>query len=501
MGRKVAYAPRKSRARWFVLAGLALVGGLGYAAHQQATALAGRALNLAFANADTDVQGVFFDWNGDVVGRDVALYLDAPVATPAPTASTPAGAAPDAEAEADAGTLRFARMRVHVADGWMFYLRNVLDRRLEKADVDALKLTLEDFDSSAGVDPTLGALGPIGAISASPFESAGCLQHAFFLRSELEQMGLPVAGTTLSFDLREAASRITTRIVLDTPNVSRAQYEREETVAKETSLLRLREVATSTHAERWEVSDQGFVRARNAFCAKQDGVDAETFAARHVLTVQRLLQTRGLVPDAATAAAYAHFAANGGQFAFGGRYASPMHSSERAAAHRDGSAMLRLQAVAEHGSTHGPVQWRGTMPRALAAGPAFAAIVAENGGIAPVGEMPAVATAEAPQMIQASMTTEATRSPAPVAAPVQRPRYASSFAQPTATAPGGRLGWDDMPRYQGHLIQVFSMRAEPRTAVLLSANGRELHVRARMEGGHADYRISRDAFTHAMLIQ
>ena len=494
MVRKVAYAPRRSRARWIVLAGLALVGGVGYVAHQQATALAGRALNVAFANADTDMQGVFFDWNGDVVASDVALFLDGPAAQGADAAP-----AADAAPVADAGALRFARLRVHVTDGWMFYLRNLLDPRLERADVDAFKLTLEGFDSSAGVDPTLGALGPIGAISASPFESAGCLQHAFFLRGELEQMGLPVAVTTLSFELRESDSRVATRIVLDTPNVSRAQYEREETLAKDTSLLRLADVATSTHAERWEVSDQGFVRARNAFCAKQDGVDADTFVARHVLSVQRMLETRGLAPDAATAAAYAHFAANGGQFAFGGRYASPMHSSERATAHRDGSAMLRLQAVAEHGSAHGPVQWRGTMPRPLADGPVFAAIVAEHGGVAPMGALP-VAAAEAPRMIPASMTTAATQSPAAVPSPVQKPRYASSFAQPTV-APGARLGWDDMPRYQGHTIQVFSMRAEPRTAVLLSANGRELHVRARMEGGHADYRISRDAFTHAMLIQ
>ena len=45
------------------------------------------------------------------------------------------------------------------------------------------------------------------------------------------------------------------------------------------------------------------------------------------------------------------------------------------------------------------------------------------------------------------------------------------------------------------------MHTEPRTAMLVSVDGREAHVRARMEGGHADYRISREAFVRATLIQ
>ena len=499
-------ASRGGRGRWVVVGLLVGFGALAMLAHRQANVFAQRALNVVFSNADAEAHGVWFAWNGDVVAKDVVLYLEGPTLSAEPAAS---GAdAATATASSDTNTLRFAHMRVRTPGGWTFFLRNVLDRQLEDAQVDALRVSFEGFDTATGVEPTRGALGPIGAMSSSPFETEGCLHHAFFVRDELAEMGLPGTATSLDFDLREAAGHVTTRVVLDTPGASRAQYDREETLVKSESLLKLPQLATATHSERWDVSDQGFVRARNAYCAKQDGVDPQTFVARHLASVQRLLETRGLVPDAQTIAAYADFAEHGGQFAFGGPYATPLHSSERAGVHLNGSAWLRMQGRIEHGSTRADVQWRGTKPRALDAqgGATFAAMTRENGGIPPAMGAPSTAPVQA---------TAEVATPAPVAVPVanvvpavaapaapQRPQYASSLptAQP-AMSPGGRLVWEDLPRYQGRMVQVFTMHAEPRTAMLVSADGREARVRARMEGGHADYRISRDSFVRALLIQ
>ncbi|BCT91396.1 hypothetical protein LYSHEL_04200 [Lysobacter helvus] len=489
MGRKVAYAPRRGRARWFVLVGLALVGGVGYVAHQQANALAGQVLNVAFANSDTEIRGLVYpDWNGDVVASDVSLYLASPAGS-APAAEAAAAVAPDSADEA--ARLHFERLRITVPGGWSFFLANLVDMRLEKANLDGFKLAIDGFDSKAGVDPTLGVLGPIGAISASPFESEGCMQHAYFVRDELVAMGLKPGKTSLSYDVREANDRVTTQIVLMTPGVSRTQYNREETLAKDISVLHLADVATATHAESWDVSDQGFVDARNAWCAKQDGVDKETFVGRHLASVLRLLEVRGLVPDAGTVTSYRDFAWKGGQFAFGGTYASPLHSSERTAARRDGAAMLRLQAKVEHGAHNDPVQWRGTMPKPLAErGATFAAIVKEHGGVAPATGAPDPIEPPAPVVVHTANNGVRTASS----------EYASSFDAPTAP-PGGRLAWEQLAQYQGHTLQFFTMHAEPRTATLVSVDGREAHVRARMEGGHADYRISREAFERALLIQ
>ena len=67
--------------------------------------------------------------------------------------------------------------------------------------------------------------------------------------------------------------------------------------------------------------------------------------------------------------------------------------------------------------------------------------------------------------------------------------------------PQGTPGRGQPAEVQGRIVQVFTMHAEPRTATLVSANGNEARVRARMEGGHADYRISRDSFVRALLVQ
>src|SRR5207342_1118164 len=124
----------------------------------------GRSLNVVFDNADTESGAVWVDFNGDIVAKDVALYVEGP-----------AGAAGE-----DANVLRFERLRVHTPDGWMFFARNLLDRRLDAADVGEIQLTFDGFDTKSGIEPTLGTLGPIGALSASPFESEGCMARANF---------------------------------------------------------------------------------------------------------------------------------------------------------------------------------------------------------------------------------------------------------------------------------------------------------------------------------
>ncbi len=485
MGRKTNKSARAGRGRWILLTGLLALGGAGWLVHAQAQQFAARSLSLVFTGAgDTTMGRVWFDPNGDVVVNDVAVYLSTPTLAPDTTSETWAG---------DTNTLRFERMRVHAPGGWMFYVRNLLDPKLDKAQLDEWHIAFEGFTTRAGFDPSLGTLGPIGAMSASPFESEGCSRHAFFVREELDTMGLQAGPATFDISLREADSRVDTRLVLNTPGASRLQYDRVETLAAPTSLLAMAQAATSTVSERWDVSDQGFVRARNAFCARQDGIDEATFVSRHVMSVQRLLETRGLQADARTVAAYRDFAANGGQLAFGGTYATPLHSSERAQARRNGSALLRLSARLEHGSQQGDVQFSGTAPRPLDAGDGatFAAMTKENGGTVPsVGSVSTSKSAILASPVASDAAAHA------------QPQYASSL--PTATpamAPGGRLEWDDLPAMQGHMLQVFTMHNAPRTALLISVDANEAHVRARMPGGSADYRISREAFLRATLIQ
>lgn len=446
---------------------LAVVFAAGFLVLQQVNFLVGRAMLVAFGNdTDSTYRSAWFEWDGDVSARDVVLHLG----------------------DADDTTIRFASVHVETP-GWFWFLRNTFDRRRKLAELDRLHLTLDGLDSQAGIDPTLGDLGPIGALSASPFEAEGCAADGLWTRPELDDMGLFPGPTRLEFDYAVVGSELVTRIALTTPGVSRTQFERRESLAKPVNALVLDTVPTMTRSERWEVSDQGFVKARNAFCAKKDGIDEATFVARHVDAVQRLLLTRGLAADAASLAAYRDFAGIGGQLAFGGDYIRPLHSSELYDARDDGSAMARMNAVLEHGSQRVAVQWSRFAPRPLRAdaGSTWAAMQAERGvtGSAARGSGGASGGPGAP----AAVATTADGRP-----------LASSLPAPLAP-PGSPLGWPDLPRYQGHVLKVWTMHNEPRTAMLLGANGGEAHVRASVGGGHAEYRIKREAFIRALLVQ
>jgi hypothetical protein len=464
----------------------------GFLAVQQVNFVVGRAMLVAFGpDTDSTYRRAWLDWDGDISAHDVVLHL---------------GDAEDAQ-------IRFASLRVETP-GWFWFARSLFDRRQKIAKLERLHLTLEGMDTEAGIDPTLGDLGPIGALSASPFEAEGCAADGMWTRGELGDMGLVPQPTTLDFDYSVQQTELVTKIALGTPGVSRVQFERHETLAKPMNALLLDNVETMTRSERWEVSDQGFVKARNAFCAKKDGIDAATFVARHVDAVQRLLQTRGLAADAATLAAYRDFATVGGQLVFGGGYAQPLHSSELYGARDDGSAMLRLNGVLEHGSQHLTVQWSRFAPRPLDpnADSTWAAMQAE-GGAAPratptstaIGNSTnATATSAVATPLAAAPAFTAQAGPAVPGAvtttPDGRP-LASSLPVAQLASPGAMLAWADLPRYQGHVMQVRTMHNEPRTAVLMAANGGEAQVRASVGGGHAEYRIKREAFISATLIQ
>src|SRR5688572_28407069 len=131
MGRSSWSGARGGRGRWVVAGVLAGLGALAYGAHQQATVLAQRSLNVVFSNADTEAQGIWFAWNGDAVADEVVLYLDGQ--THGAAAASPDGTGDPTAAPPDATTLRYGRMHLRTPGGWTFYLRNVLDRRLDQA--------------------------------------------------------------------------------------------------------------------------------------------------------------------------------------------------------------------------------------------------------------------------------------------------------------------------------------------------------------------------------
>ena len=443
-----------------VLALVVAIGGYGFLLLHQLNFLVGRSLLVSFGDAETTYRSAWVDWDGDVTAKDVVLY-------------------PWGQGEPDL-VVKFERVRVDTP-GWAWLLRSAFDKHIGVPSMERLHVALEGVESAGGVDPSFGDLGVMGAASASPFEAEGCMADGLWVRDELLAMGLEPMPTTLDFDYRIADGQLHTEVVLDTPGVSTARLQRREKIGNGNALL-IDFEPTLAGFERWTVQDHGFVAARNAFCAKKDGTDVATFVVRHVESVSRLLETVGVAPDAETLAAYRDFAANGGEIAFGGDYVRPLPGEGFYEARENGEALGRMHGILDRGGRRIAVQWRRFDPRPLPArdtGTAtYAALVAERAGV-----------------------------PAGGSVPVQsRPALAAStpdgvVSHANLISPGSTVAWDDLGGLQGRWIQVWTAHNAPRHVMVLGMDRGQLHVRARLGGGHADYRITRDAYLRARLVQ
>jgi len=326
--------------------------------------LIGRSLLVVFGNADSTYSGAWFDRDGGLVAKNFVLKPDG--------------------ADSDA-TLSFKRIRVDTP-GWAWLLGNLSMRKLV-ADIDHLHVTLSDGTSNAGVDPTLGDLGPFGTDTASPFEAEGCLKDNAWLRSELVDMGLHPGPTTLEYDYRVNNNDLTTQITLSTPGVSKVMLVRREQLPMRVNPFLLDQAQSIAKAERWIVQDEGFVKARNAFCARRDGIDEAQFAARHVESVKRLLATRGLALDDGSMAIYADFVRNGGGLTFGGDYSAALNSDDFYEARASGVAFTQMHGTFERDGKKLAAQWTKFDPRPLAGMdeglPTYAALLKEQEAIPP----------------------------------------------------------------------------------------------------------------------
>lgn len=489
-----------------VLGGLILVIVFAFLLMGQANFLIGRSLLVAFGNANSTYKGAWFTWNGDVVAKGFVLESD------------------DAQEPA---AVRFKRIHLDTP-GWSWVLRSISSKQDFPA-LDRLHLRLSDSSSDAGVDPSLGDLGPFGTDSASPFEAEGCRKDSAWLRGELLTMGLHPGPTTLDFDYRVKGDRLDTTVSLDTPGVSTTRMDRIEQLPGPVNPLLLDQVQTVATAERWTVVDQGFVKARNAYCAAKDGVTVDEFVVRHVDTVGRLLAVLGLSPDPGSLAAYADFVRNGGQISYGGNY----HQAKADVAD-SGAALANMDGFLEREGHRLTVQWTRTPPRPLAGlehdmSP-FAALEQERAsGVDLIPAAHAAAPTSATRVVR-SDSESAALGPAPrqranavqgsltpaaaAAAPVAQSTTASARAAATATpaasssaattAPAHRgsvLSWEELHNYRGRLLEISTLHNPPQLMTVSVVSPGELTVQAQVAGGRADYRITRDAFVRAVLVQ
>jgi hypothetical protein len=493
----------------------------------QANFLMGRALLIAFGHTETTYKSASLQWNGDVVAKDVVIH--------------------PFDVEEEDVAIRFEHVHLETP-GWFWFLRNTFDRKLKRAQLDRLHLTLTGGQSNAGFEPSLGDLGPVGAVSASPFEAEGCSQDGMWLREELVEMGLKPEPTTLEFDYRVERGELLTTVVLETKGASRVQLDRVASLPGRTNMLLLDTYSDETRSERWEVQDQGFVAARNRFCAKKDKTDPLRIVDRHMESVERLMDTLGIGVDKASLAIYRRFARGGGKLIYSVSYPKALPgellyelrehpgviaSSNASISHESASSTLRWQSfdpIPLPGLDEGEPTYAALLKERaekLRETPADAAIATDastaavDAGNAAAPATPATLDLDA---LIAEKTAEKSAAKAAADRATQDPTD-STAAATTATEPppatttvvdapvatdappakamrsGTRLQWDQLSGLQGRLIRIWTVHNPPRTVEILSGSGDALRVSARLGGGNAEYTIQRGAFLKASLVR
>lgn len=304
-----------------VLSAVFVIAVLGFWAVRHANFVLGRALYLAFPADDTTYRAAWPSLTGTVSAKDVVF--------PALEGS---GLEP----------FRFEEVTVEVPT-WQ-YLRSAFSRRRGSmlSSINEVRITLKGGSGEYG-QPFTGMLGAFGAASAAPFEADGCAEDSLWSSAELRSMGLQPGPTELVVHYKRDKETLILEEDLHTPGAGSVSYRGRMQMNDKYSLFSLLDGGkNAVTADSWSLSDEGFVAARNRFCAAKDKITPAQFVDRHVAAVQRLLASAGLRANADMAAAYRDYATNGGKLDISVEY-QPALTPERYEDPNVGSWLAQMQ--------------------------------------------------------------------------------------------------------------------------------------------------------------
>jgi hypothetical protein len=514
-------------------AALVAVGGA-WLALRQAEVLVDRALSIVLGSGKSAQRSIKLRADGQIVVDDLVFH--------------PTGA-PDA--------VRVERLLMETP-GWRWFLRNALDPELRDARLDRLRLRLNGMRVDNDGALPLKDLGVFGVTSASPWDADGCPPEVRWTMRTLAKAGLTPGSPSLQFDYRAQAGDLLSTVVLETYGVSRLQWLRIGTLpSDEGNLLRLAAEPGLIRSEHWEVQDQGFVTARNRYCASMGEVDLRQFASQHVDSVARRLATLGLEADADTRDRYHRFVLAGGKLSLSVALPRPMSASALLQLHRS-AAWSDALATLDRSGNIGTLHWHRTTPPPLlnvasdastdsrlqpgladgfeavpspseppTTAPEIAAVppsTTEMQVEAPdemQGEAPATSAATqpapqtaGPQSEPAPRTASAGRATQHAIPPLTRfvppaPETATRAAvfstarvaptRPAASAPKP-LSWNELRTVRGRTIEIWTRHSPARRVQILEFRDDSVQVTYRIKNsGEATFSIRREAFVRAVL--
>ncbi len=215
---------------------------------------------------------------------------------------------------------------------WVLQLANPLESRSDRlrrafsafgggeGKADLLPAADQLYVRLRGLELEINTLMPPGMpdisfASAAPFETAGCSNVRYFVPLNLERdLGLAYSRTDLSLGYRsDGPDRVVVEVDLNAPGSMSTRFEMDWRSSRPTHFLDSSDANDRPLAMRWILQDQGFIGARNRWCAQQAEIDADEFQRRHITTVRRLLEVFGVQLSPESEAVYSSFAAKGGR--------------------------------------------------------------------------------------------------------------------------------------------------------------------------------------------
>ncbi len=228
--------------------------------------------------------------------------------------------AKNVEIDTGGAPIRIGEIKFEAPTLWVLaatYTRSMLTPGLNR-----VKISYNNIDNPDGYSLTSQEL-PIGPRSGAFAELEGCGYISQINDSQLKDLGLRPGETSMTYEIIIEGSTVTTIETQSTPGLGSTTFTRVGDGTRPGKRLFERyglpgDIIWKKHS--WQFKDEGFIKARNEFCARESGVTIATFLANHIASIERNMAAMGITVGPEVRAMYIDYAANGGKLVVAGDF-------------------------------------------------------------------------------------------------------------------------------------------------------------------------------------
>jgi len=362
-------------------------------------------------------------------------------------------------------------------------VRRELDR-LPRAD--HLEILFEGVDwGSYGSEYVLPEIDWVGPYSGALFEAAGCERDWWWHGDDFPgkfRLESPPGDIHVTFDVlndRELMSRVE----IGSVNTSRTIIERRFLVDGAHDFVNSDPDEWRTVDTRWQIVDNGFVKARNKYCAEKAGIGEAEFIERHLLSVERMLLAKGMKWTEPVKTAYRRYATTGAEVIWQTHYGRGIAFED--IAHRTDAAVFTVMNATLNitGGAEVPYRMDVTLPKAIGEDldidSVFALVRLEQGlGALPDATEPAEIAAKRPKSFKARAEVKGDAYVRPKAE-----AYADNVI--VSLPPNFDVPKSELPNYVGRLVQIDLINGSKHRGYVESDAGERVTIKIAVPGGSA----------------